>query len=100
MRVIKSSHPWINSNTTRSNGEMSTVGGADIDSNHVAGIEHELQHLVTRGVVFQGEIGSIINGTLPKPISSRTTIFQSLGMAAEDCAVAKMVYEKYLQGFS
>ncbi|KAI4456573.1 ketimine reductase mu-crystallin [Holotrichia oblita] len=46
---------------------------------HLAGVEHELRHLAEKGVVFQGEIGSIINGTTPRPSSGQITIFQSLG---------------------
>ncbi|GJQ72310.1 hypothetical protein Trydic_g3399 [Trypoxylus dichotomus] len=62
---------------------------------HLSGVEHELQHLSSKGITFRGEVGGIINGTIPRPSDDEITIFQSLGMATEDCAVAKIVYEKY-----
>jgi ornithine cyclodeaminase/alanine dehydrogenase-like protein (mu-crystallin family) len=38
------------------------------------------------------EIGEIFAGTKPSPVSD-TTVFKSVGIAAEDIAAARLVYE-------
>ncbi len=43
------------------------------------------------------EIGEIFAGTKPKPHSGRTTIFKSVGIAVEDIAAARLVYEAIAQ---
>lgn len=39
------------------------------------------------------EVGEIFAGTKPKPPSDKTTVFKSVGIAVEDIAAAKLVYE-------
>ncbi len=39
------------------------------------------------------EVGEIFAGTKPMPSSSRTTLFKSVGIAVEDIAAARLVYE-------
>jgi len=39
------------------------------------------------------EVGEIFAGTKPKPPSGSTTVFKSVGIAVEDIAAAKLVYE-------
>jgi thiomorpholine-carboxylate dehydrogenase len=62
---------------------------------HRTGAEVELAGLKELGVEFKGEIGSLIAGDLSPPPSNRITVFQSLGMAVEDCAMARLVYDLY-----
>jgi thiomorpholine-carboxylate dehydrogenase len=62
---------------------------------HRTGAEVELVGLKELGVEFKGEIGSLIAGDLSPPPSNRITVFQSLGMAVEDCAMARLVYDLY-----
>jgi len=39
------------------------------------------------------EVGEIFAGIKPKPPSGSTTVFKSVGIAVEDIAAAKLVYE-------
>jgi thiomorpholine-carboxylate dehydrogenase len=39
------------------------------------------------------EVGELFAGTKPMPSSSRTTLFKSVGIAVEDIAAARLVYE-------
>jgi ornithine cyclodeaminase/alanine dehydrogenase-like protein (mu-crystallin family) len=39
------------------------------------------------------EVGEIFAGTKPKPAPGRTTVFKSVGIAVEDIAAARLVYE-------
>jgi thiomorpholine-carboxylate dehydrogenase len=42
---------------------------------------------------IHAEIGEIFAGTKPKPPAGSTTVFKSVGIAVEDLAAAKLVYE-------
>ena len=56
------------------------------------GARKESGDVILSGVVPFAELGEILNGTNRVPQGS-TTIFKSLGMAVEDVAAAKLVYE-------
>ncbi|KAK4873907.1 hypothetical protein RN001_013267 [Aquatica leii] len=60
---------------------------------HWAGAKTELKFLIDAGVLFKGQIGDVITGSVPPPVDGCITIFQSLGMAVEDCAMARMIYD-------
>jgi ornithine cyclodeaminase/alanine dehydrogenase-like protein (mu-crystallin family) len=47
---------------------------------------------------IHAEIGEIFAGTKPRPPAGRTTIFKSVGIAIEDVATAKLVYETAQRG--
>ena len=56
------------------------------------GARNEAGDVILSGVTPYAELGEVINGT--KPVrASETTIFKSLGMAVEDVAAAKLVYD-------
>jgi thiomorpholine-carboxylate dehydrogenase len=56
------------------------------------GARNEAGDVVLSGITPYAELGEVINGT--KPVrASATTIFKSLGMAVEDVAAAKLVYD-------
>lgn len=67
---------------------------ADIYVDHYSGANSELKGLLEKGHKFKGEVGGLINGTIT-PTPGKITIFQSLGMAVEDVAVARLVYDLY-----
>jgi ornithine cyclodeaminase/alanine dehydrogenase-like protein (mu-crystallin family) len=56
------------------------------------GAKHEAGDVILSGITPYAELGEVLNGT--KSVDSNaTTIFKSLGMAVEDVAAAKLVYE-------
>ncbi len=55
--------------------------------------------IMQSGVTIHAELGELLAGTKAKP-EGRTTIYKSLGVAVEDVAAAKLVYEKALRGTS
>ena len=56
------------------------------------GALHESGDVILSKAEIYAEIGEIFGGTKPAPME-QTTIFKSLGMAAEDLATARLVYE-------
>ncbi len=52
--------------------------------------------IVQSGAAIYAELGELLSRAKPRP-RSRTTIFKSLGVAVEDVAAAKLVYEKVLR---
>uniref|UniRef100_A0A1Y1NL51 Ketimine reductase mu-crystallin n=1 Tax=Photinus pyralis TaxID=7054 RepID=A0A1Y1NL51_PHOPY len=60
---------------------------------HWTGVEHELQHIIAFGAKFVGQVGDVIAGSVQAPGAGETSIFQSLGMAVEDCALARLIYD-------
>lgn len=50
--------------------------------------------LKTLNFPIVGEVGEVINGVIGTPTQT-LTIFQSLGMAVEDAAVAQLIMELY-----
>ena len=49
--------------------------------------------VILSGASIYAEAGEIFAGTKSKPASGRTTVFKSLGLAVEDVATARLVYE-------
>ncbi|VEN45054.1 unnamed protein product [Callosobruchus maculatus] len=45
---------------------------------------------------LRGEVGAVINGNVPATPNERITIFNGGGMAVEDCAVGRAVYDLYV----
>ncbi|EFA08703.1 Ketimine reductase mu-crystallin-like Protein [Tribolium castaneum] len=66
---------------------------SDVYVDHAEGAKVELAGL---GVKL-GEIGGVIAGDLPPPTLNQVTVFQSLGMAVEDCAMARLIYDLYVK---
>lgn len=62
-----------------------------VDSREAAGVE--AGDLILGGAQIYAEAGEIFGGTVPAPPQSATTIFKSLGLAIEDVAAARLVYE-------
>ena len=56
------------------------------------GARNEAGDVILSGITPYAELGEILNGTKPTPVG-KTTVFKSLGMAVEDVAAAKLVYE-------
>jgi thiomorpholine-carboxylate dehydrogenase len=61
------------------------------------GARNEAGDVILSGATPFAELGEIINGT-KRVEPGTTTVFKSLGMAVEDVAAAKLVYEAALQG--
>jgi ornithine cyclodeaminase/alanine dehydrogenase-like protein (mu-crystallin family) len=61
------------------------------------GARNEAGDVILSGVTPFAELGEVLNGT-KRVEHGATTIFKSLGMAVEDVAAAKLVYEASLQG--
>jgi thiomorpholine-carboxylate dehydrogenase len=56
------------------------------------GARNEAGDVILSGATPYAELGEILNGT-KRVEQSATTIFKSLGMAVEDVAAAKLVYD-------
>jgi thiomorpholine-carboxylate dehydrogenase len=61
------------------------------------GARNEAGDVILSCVTPYAELGEILNGS-KRVEPGTTTIFKSLGMAVEDVAAAKLVYEAVLQG--
>ncbi|XP_018580364.1 ketimine reductase mu-crystallin [Anoplophora glabripennis] len=68
---------------------------SDVYIDYWAGARDSLSGLEKLGVHFRGEVGDVIGGGLPIPAPDRITVFQSLGMAVEDGAMARLVFDLY-----
>ncbi|KAK5641569.1 hypothetical protein RI129_010116 [Pyrocoelia pectoralis] len=64
---------------------------------HWEGARDELKHLLDIGIQFKGQIGDLICGSIKPPSEKSITIFESLGMAVEDCAMARMIYDLHVE---
>ena len=60
-------------------------------------VQKESGDVILSEAPIYAEIGEIFAGTKPKPHSGRTTIFKSVGIAVEDIAAARLVYEAIAQ---
>jgi ornithine cyclodeaminase/alanine dehydrogenase-like protein (mu-crystallin family) len=49
--------------------------------------------VILSGASIYAEVGEIFAGTKPRPPAGRTTVFKSVGLAVEDVAAARLVYE-------
>lgn len=67
---------------------------ADIYVDCYDGGEFELATLLKMGLKFTGEIGELVTGKIT-PLRGKISVFQSLGMAVEDIAVGRVVYDSY-----
>jgi ornithine cyclodeaminase/alanine dehydrogenase-like protein (mu-crystallin family) len=56
------------------------------------GARNEAGDVILSGITPYAELGEVLNGTKPAR-ASETTIFKSLGMAVEDVAAARLVYD-------
>lgn len=61
------------------------------------GARNESGDVILSGVTPYAELGEVLNGS-KRVDPNATTIFKSLGMAVEDVAAAKLVYQATLQG--
>ncbi|KAG5877036.1 hypothetical protein JTB14_006517 [Gonioctena quinquepunctata] len=68
---------------------------SDVYIDHWEGAKKELAGLESAGVKFKGEIGGVIRGDFKTNDQDRITIFQSLGMAVEDCVMARLIFDLY-----
>ncbi|KAB0793112.1 hypothetical protein PPYR_12732 [Photinus pyralis] len=66
-----------------------------IYSDYKEGAEAELKHIEKLGAKFEGQVGDVISGKISPPKESDTTIFQSLGMAVQYCAICRLIYDKH-----
>nr|XP_022900367.1 ketimine reductase mu-crystallin [Onthophagus taurus] len=76
--------------------DLETYQNAHVYVDHLSGAKEELKHLLEKGVVFKNEIGALIEKIEPYPVNQQNTVFQSLGMAVEDCVVAQLIYSKFI----
>ena len=56
-------------------------------------VSHEAGDVILSKASIHAEIGEIFAGTKPKPPAGSTTVFKSVGIAVEDIAAARLVYE-------
>ncbi|KAB0793115.1 hypothetical protein PPYR_12735 [Photinus pyralis] len=73
------------------------AGHVYVDS--IENVKHRLQHLQAHGIQFKAQIGDLITKSAVPPESTEITIFQSLGMGSEDCAMARMIYDLHMNKF-
>ncbi|XP_018326442.1 ketimine reductase mu-crystallin [Agrilus planipennis] len=77
--------------------EESIYLNADVFVDYLAGAKKELSGLERISVKFKGEVGDIITGMLKYTEPKKITIFQSLGMAVEDTAMARLLYDLHMK---
>ncbi|XP_074030641.1 ketimine reductase mu-crystallin [Leptinotarsa decemlineata] len=68
---------------------------SDVYIDHWEGAKTELAGLEKAGVKFKGEVGGVIRGDIKTEDENKITIFQSLGMGVEDCAMARLIFDLY-----
>jgi thiomorpholine-carboxylate dehydrogenase len=68
-----------------------TSGALVVDSREA--VLKEAGGVILSKAPIYAEVGEIFAGTKPKPPSGSTTVFKSVGIAVEDIAAAKLVYE-------
>lgn len=49
--------------------------------------------IIASGAPIYAELGEILAGTMPPPQQDRRIVYKGLGIAAEDLAAARLVYE-------
>ena len=60
-----------------------------------AAAEQEAGDIVMAGATIYAELGELIAGKVPAPPTEGRTVFKSLGLAVEDLAAARLVYEAF-----
>lgn len=73
-----------------------TYKASEVYVDNMIGARSELGGITALGVDFKGQIGDLIIGKVPKPGPEAITVFQSLGMAVEDCAMARLIYDLHV----
>lgn len=73
-----------------------TYKASDVYVDNLNGARSELGGINKLGVEFKGQIGDLITGKVPPPLPEAMTVFQSLGMAVEDCAMARLIYDLHI----
>jgi thiomorpholine-carboxylate dehydrogenase len=68
-------------------------GAVVVESREAAG--KEAGDIVLGKAVIRAEIGELLNGA-PLERGERAVVFKSVGIAAEDIAAARLVYEKHV----
>jgi len=58
---------------------------------------HESAEIVQSGAPIHAELGELLGGTVRKPEAGTTVVFKSLGIAVEDIAAARLVYQAALR---
>jgi len=76
--------------------EEDVYKNANVYIDYWDGARNELPHIQKLGVEFKGQIGDLIVGKMLSPNVDTTTVFQSLGMAVEDCAMARLIYDTHM----
>uniref|UniRef100_A0A6P7GTV6 Ketimine reductase mu-crystallin n=1 Tax=Diabrotica virgifera virgifera TaxID=50390 RepID=A0A6P7GTV6_DIAVI len=69
---------------------------ADVYIDHWEGVNTELAGLAEI-IEFKGEVGKVILNQITTKDVNRITVFQSLGMAIEDCAMSRLIYDLYIE---
>lgn len=85
---------WNGSNGRELDSEA--MLGAFVVADSREAVQREAGDVRLSGVEIQAELGEILAGTKSVPAGART-VFESVGMAVEDIAAARLVYER-LQG--
>jgi ornithine cyclodeaminase/alanine dehydrogenase-like protein (mu-crystallin family) len=62
----------------------------------------ELRHAMDAGLISEshilGEIGEVLDGKVPGRMSSHdVTVYKSLGVAAQDLAAARVIYDRAMR---
>jgi thiomorpholine-carboxylate dehydrogenase len=70
-------------------------GTVVVDSRAAAA--QESGDIIHSGAPVYAELGELLAGTKPIPTNSNRVIFKSLGLAVEDVAAAKLVWDRYRQ---
>ncbi len=71
--------------------DSDAMSGAVIVDSRAAAVE-EAGDVLLAGATIYAELGELVAGTKPLPVAKRT-VFKSLGLAVEDLAAARLVYE-------
>ncbi|XP_030764589.1 ketimine reductase mu-crystallin [Sitophilus oryzae] len=98
-------YDWIKSTAHINAVGVSTSSGLELDSeiykkaklyvDHKNSAEIELKKLKSLGVDLGTEIGEVVLGQVSQPSPKTLTVFQSLGLVVEDCAMVRMISDKY-----
>lgn len=71
--------------------EVMTCGALVVDSREA--VLKESGDVILSNAPIYAEVGEIFTGRIPKPPSGTTVVFKSVGIAVEDIASARLVYE-------
>lgn len=77
--------------------DEATYEHADVYVDNWVSVNIELAKLKEREIDMKAEIGEVLLGKAPHPNAEQLTVFQSLGMAVQDCAMARMIYDLHVE---